>query len=84
MDRTNKTKMNLLREKTKLSSNRVINLSEYLPDEILGHILSFLKTKEAVKTSILTKRWDYLWRFNSTNDLNDPAYESQLARASII
>ncbi|XP_047961800.1 F-box/FBD/LRR-repeat protein At3g26920-like [Salvia hispanica] len=33
-----------------------------LPNEILQHILSFIDTYEAVETSILSKRWKYLWR----------------------
>ncbi|GAB2230598.1 hypothetical protein Droror1_Dr00014874 [Drosera rotundifolia] len=28
-----------------------------LPDEVLGHILSFLPTQKAVQTSALSKRW---------------------------
>ncbi|XP_062162400.1 F-box/LRR-repeat protein At4g14103-like isoform X2 [Alnus glutinosa] len=32
-----------------------------LPEEILRHIISFLPTKGAVKTSVLCKRWEYLW-----------------------
>ncbi|OMO98206.1 hypothetical protein CCACVL1_04298 [Corchorus capsularis] len=34
-----------------------------LPDPIIHHILSFLPTKDAVKTSILSKRWQFLWTF---------------------
>jgi len=30
-------------------------------DNILHHILSFLSTKDAVKTSILATKWRYLW-----------------------
>ena len=32
-----------------------------LPEHILSHILSFLPTKEAVRTSILSKRWKFIW-----------------------
>lgn len=32
-----------------------------LPDPLLVHILSFLSMEDAVKTSILSRRWDHLW-----------------------
>lgn len=32
-----------------------------LPDEILLAIISLLETKDAIGTSILSKRWEYLW-----------------------
>lgn len=32
-----------------------------LPDDVVVKILSFVPTKVAVSTSILSKRWEFLW-----------------------
>ncbi|TYH87022.1 hypothetical protein ES332_D01G086000v1 [Gossypium tomentosum] len=41
-----------------------------LPDSILCHILSFLSTKDAVVTSILSTRWRYLFTLLSNLDFD--------------
>ncbi|XVE80153.1 hypothetical protein DITRI_Ditri14bG0116600 [Diplodiscus trichospermus] len=42
-----------------------------LPDVLIQHILSFLPTKEAVATSILSKRWLWVWISVPILDLED-------------
>ncbi|KAK7349252.1 hypothetical protein VNO77_06473 [Canavalia gladiata] len=32
-----------------------------MPDCLIHHILSFLETKDAIRTCVLSKRWRYLW-----------------------
>ena len=45
----------------KWSTNEGIDRISKLPDSILQHILTFLPTRDAVGTSILSKRWEHLW-----------------------
>lgn len=52
---------------------KVMDRISELPDEILFSILSLLELKEAAATSILSRRWRYLWAFTMT--LNFPFYK---------
>ncbi|KAI8558057.1 hypothetical protein RHMOL_Rhmol04G0058900 [Rhododendron molle] len=42
-----------------------------LPGNVIHHILSFLSTKDAIRTSILSTKWEYLWTSICDIDLND-------------
>ncbi|KAJ4775750.1 F-box/FBD/LRR protein [Rhynchospora pubera] len=43
-------------------SENTDDLISGLPDNLLHHIMSFLNTREAVQTCILSKRWKNVWR----------------------
>jgi len=58
------------RRKHKLSSKGQ-DLISIQPDHIIGCILSFLPTKDAVSTSVLSKRWIYLWKFITRLNFDD-------------
>ena len=52
-----------------------------LPDELLVKVLTFLPTKEAVSTSILSKRWEHLWMWLPKLEYDDQHYsESERKR----
>jgi hypothetical protein len=46
---------------TNFSSKTMCDFISKLPDPILHHILGLLKTKKAVQTCVLSKRWKHLW-----------------------
>ncbi|XP_078150250.1 F-box protein At1g60400-like [Carex rostrata] len=50
----------ILFERRKMKNSEVCRIGS-LPDEVLIHILSFLSTKEAVQTCVLSKRWKNIW-----------------------
>lgn len=58
-------------------SRTVIN---ELPDHILQHIISFLPTKLAVQTSVISRRWKSLWRHFTTVDLEETVLLDDAAR----
>lgn len=51
----------MITSKTKAKVGDMQDRLSNLPDAILTHILSFLKTKDAVRTSILSTRWKSVW-----------------------
>ncbi|KAF2535516.1 hypothetical protein F2Q68_00021852 [Brassica cretica] len=52
-----------------------------LPDELIAKVLTFLPTKEAVSTSILSKRWEHLWMWLPKLEYDDQHYsESERKR----
>ncbi|CAN6900030.1 unnamed protein product [Brassica oleracea] len=48
-----------------------------LPDDLLLKVLSFLPTKVAVSTSILSKRWEFLWMWLPKLEYDDSEYSEE-------
>ncbi|CAL2272511.1 unnamed protein product [Prunus armeniaca] len=73
------------RKKNKHECNKILGLDRIssLPNEVLVSILSLLSLKEAQATSVLSRRWQHLWRhvLASTRTLDFDA-EKTLCRLS--
>ncbi|GJN27567.1 hypothetical protein PR202_gb15597 [Eleusine coracana subsp. coracana] len=54
-------------------------LSE-LPDQLLHHILSRLRSQQVVQTCVLSRRWQNVWRAAPVIDLNDLDFVSDVSR----
>ncbi|CAL9245801.1 unnamed protein product [Arabidopsis halleri] len=46
-----------------------------LPNPLVSHILSFLPTKEAASTSVLSKKWRYLFAYVTNLEFDDSDYQ---------
>ncbi|CAN6922551.1 unnamed protein product [Brassica oleracea] len=51
-----------------------MDLLSALPDDVRSHILSFLTTKEAALTSVLSKKWRYLFTRVPILDVDDSVF----------
>ncbi|XP_057444870.1 F-box/FBD/LRR-repeat protein At3g14710-like [Lotus japonicus] len=65
-------------------SNKGQDMISNLPDFIIGRILSLLPTKDAVRTSVLSKNWTYKWTFITDLHFEDKGrYSNRIVRRSL-
>ncbi|RHN39126.1 putative F-box domain, leucine-rich repeat domain, L domain-containing protein [Medicago truncatula] len=56
-----------------------------LPDCVLSHILSFLPIKNSIATSLLSRRWRYIWKKHlSVLDFSDDSFELTEERSELL
>ncbi|XP_057440679.1 F-box/FBD/LRR-repeat protein At3g14710-like [Lotus japonicus] len=60
----------------RLMGNEGEDIFNTLPEFVVGHILSLLPTKDAVRTSVLSKSWLSRWTFVNKLDLDDSVFYS--------
>ncbi|MED6173960.1 hypothetical protein PIB30_064581 [Stylosanthes scabra] len=58
-----------------LENNNLEDRISALPNPVLCHILSFVPTKTAVRTTVLSPGWRHLWKNLNTLDFSDDSHE---------
>lgn len=53
-----------------IGSEEIPNYIDALPEPVLSSIISLLPVQEAVATSVLSRKWENLWRYLSHLDIN--------------
>ena len=70
--------------------DHMIDMISDLPEGVLRYILSLLPTNEAVRTSILAKKWKHLWtylpafHFETFRRLNESSFQNQKNKANCL
>ncbi|XP_028774411.1 F-box/LRR-repeat protein At5g02910-like [Neltuma alba] len=59
---------------TKSASQKVANELDDLPDNLIHHILSFVETKDAIRTLVLSRRWRHMWASVPCLNLNSKSF----------
>ncbi|XP_052178165.1 F-box protein At1g60400 isoform X1 [Diospyros lotus] len=59
----------------------VVDRISNLPQPITHHIMSFLPTKDAARSSVLSKRWRYLWVSFPILDFDQSDFEMDLSQS---
>ncbi|KAI3921382.1 hypothetical protein MKW98_013316 [Papaver atlanticum] len=72
--------MNQVEESSMKRTDPTDRISE-LPDTVLSHILSSIPTKSVVRTSILAKRWRYIWKSVPVMDFDENLFPRQTGNA---
>ncbi|TKY49268.1 F-box/FBD/LRR-repeat protein [Spatholobus suberectus] len=71
----------------KQKSNEDQDIISNLPDVIISHILSFLPTRDAVRTCVLSKRWIHLWILITKlyfNDREQYRYRNNISKTRFV
>ncbi|XP_058736056.1 F-box/FBD/LRR-repeat protein At3g14710-like [Vicia villosa] len=58
------------------------DIISHLPESLITHILSFLPTKDAVRTCVLSKRWIEKWTLITKVELDDSVFYSSKKKTS--